>query len=848
MKSVGGSGCGVVRKTCVAQAFLTAHAYPRKHLSVLPNWLALVLLLIVVLPAHAAADVQLTGVVTDPTGAVISGAKVELLRGASVVASTSSDAQGNFQLSAKQAGHYRVRASASGFATQQTAPFYLAPGKPIHHEIALQIGPVAERIVVSATGTAMPDSRVGASISVITPEHLANRLDMLDVLPQVPGVQLSQNGERGALASIFIRGGNSDANKVLLDGVPLNEIGGVVDFGFLATTGVEQAEVLRGPNSVLYGSDAMAGVISLTTRRGTTPRPEINYAFDAGNFNSLHHDGSLGGAFRRLDYLGEFARFDTGNSLPNDTFHNGTWIANLGLALNSTTELRLTGRYTTTAVGQPNQIEFFGIPDDSFLRDQDSYLGLTFQNQTTSRWHNLVRYALTRVRRQNVNPSPTGIPFDDGFGDINFVGLPVTIKGANGFSVSGQGILDFASTYPILSSSTAKRDSVYAQSDYSLGHFLLLGGFRYENERGFSLNSGASTPLHRGNFSYIAEVQGSLGTRAFATVGGSVEDNAVFGVVAIPRASLAFYAMRPRSDGFLNGTRLKFNYGQGIKEPNIFESTESLFGLLSSSPATAPLISQFHIAPIAAERSRSYDFGVEQMAWRGRARLGATFFYNQFTNQIEFVPSTALPLLGVPPAAIPASAFGAFFNSGDTRAMGVETELEFHFGHGLSARGSYTYLDEALEKSSTFDAFDCAQPGQPFCAFNPAFPTIPIGAFSPLIDGRPFRRAPHSGSLSVTYSRPKFSLGVNGIFVSRRDDSTFLSDGFGGNSLLLPNRNLDPGYQKIDLTGTYRLNQRLVFYSVVENTLSQHYDQVIGFPALPLTFRTGFRVTVGGER
>ena len=835
-----------------AQALLPARLGNQKPSAIFCRCLACAGLLAGMVSARAAnGDALVAGVVTDPAGAVISGAKVELLRGATVVAETSTDLRGDFELSAPEAGHYRLRASARGFAEQQSAPFYLAPGKPRRQELALEIGRVAQQIVVSATGTEMPDSRIGASISVITAEQLSDHLDLLQPLAQVPGVQISQNGQRGALASMFMRGGNSDANKVLLDGVPLNEIGGTVHLGLVPTTGIEQVEVLRGPNSVLWGSDAMAGVVSMKTRRGVTPLPEIDYAFDAGNFNTLHHDVSLGGAFGRLDYLGEFSRFDTGNSLPNDTFHNASYIANLGLAINSTTELRLAGRYTTAAAGQPSQIEFFGIPDDSFLRDQDSYLSLAFQNQTTSRWHNLVRYALTRVRRQNVNPSPTGTPFDPfpGFDSgPNFLGLPVTIKGANGFSVTGQGILDFAATYPIVNSSADKRDSLYAQSDYTFNsHLQLLTGFRYENERGFSLNSGVATPVDRGNFSYIAEVQGSLGRRAYATLGGSIEDNAVFGIAAVPRISLTYYAVRPRSDGFLNGTKLKFNYGQGIKEPNLFEATESLFGLLSQLPNGGQLISQFNIRPVASERSRSYDFGFEQLAWNGRARLATTLFSNQFTNQIEFVPGTALPLLGVPALAVPASVFGAFFNSGDTRALGAETELEFHLGHGIAARGSYTYLDEVVERSSSFDAFDCSQPGQPFCAFNPAFPTIPIGAFAPLVGARPFRRAPHTGSLSLNYSRPRFALALNGVFVSRRDDSTFLSDAFGGNTLLLPNRNLDPAYQKIDWSGTYRVNRRLAVYSAVENLVSQRYDQVLGFPAPRLTFRAGFRVTLGGE-
>src|SRR5258708_20154670 len=169
-------------------------------------------------------------------------------------------------------------------------------------------------------------------MSVLSKDWLENKLDVLDTLRFVPGGQIVQAGQRGGQTSFFIRGGNSNADKVLLDGIPMNEIGGVADLGPQATTGVEQIEVLRGPNSSLYGADAMAGVVSLTTRRGTTPLPELSYAFDAGNFNSLRHEASLGGAFRRLDYYGAFSRFDTGNSVPNSTFHNATSVLNLGWA------------------------------------------------------------------------------------------------------------------------------------------------------------------------------------------------------------------------------------------------------------------------------------------------------------------------------------------------------------------------------------------------------------------------------------------------------------------------------------------------------------------------------------
>jgi len=816
---------------------------------------ARIVFLLVVLTMHstlalAADGGSVRGVITDPLGALIAGANVELLQGKQTVATAITDGQGNFQLLAPSPGHYRVRASAAGFAAQESPLLYIGGGRSAQQDLALKIGPVAQEVVVSATGTSLPDSQTGASVSVINADEFANRLDVLEPLRQVPGAQVVQSGQRGTVTSIFLRGGNSNANKVLFDGVPVNEIGGISDFGTLATTGVEQMEVLRGPNSALFGSDAMAGVVNLTTRRGITPLPEIQYAFDGGNFHTQHQDVSLGGAFRRLDYFGEFSRLDTDNSIPNNTFHNATYVANLGVALNAATEVRFTGRFITTARGQPNAIDFFGIPDDSFLRDQDSYLGVTLQNQTTSRWHNLLRYTGARLRRQDVNPSPSGIPFDNGFGfGLNYVGQTVTIRGGNGFTTTGQAILDFGGVYPSLTSSSNKRDSAYFQSDYSFNsHLLGLLAFRYENERGFTLNFGSKTPANRDNFSAIAEVHASLGTRAYVTLGGSVERNAVFGVAAVPRASAAYYLVRPRSGSFFNGTKLRFNYGQGIKEPSIFDATSSLFGLFSQLSNGPQLIRQFGVVPLVAERSRSYDAGLEQLAWHGRAKLAATFFYNQFTNQIEFVPSPALLALGVPAGEVSLAGFGATFNSGDTRTLGAETELEVNLGHGLTARAAYTYLDAVLQHSRSSDAFACLPPNpDPFACFNPAFPTIPIGVFGPLQGSRPFRRAPHSGSFSLGYARGRLSTAFSGTLVSRRDDSTFLSDPFFGNTMLLPNRNLEAAYQRFDWSGNYRLSRRVSLYAIAENLASQHYDQVIGFPALPFTIRGGFKVTLGGE-
>ncbi|MGB9122496.1 MAG: TonB-dependent receptor, partial [Candidatus Angelobacter sp.] len=183
--------------------------------------------------------------------------------------------------------------------------------------------------------------------------------------------------------------------------------------------------------------------------------------------------------------------------------------------------------------------------------------------------------------------------------------------------------------------------------------------------------------------------------------------------------------------------------------------------------------------------------------------------------------------------------FGASINSLATRSLGAESELEVSLGHGFTARAAYTYLDGIVRRSFSSDELSPS--------FNPLFPTIPIGAFSPLVGNRPFNRAPHVGSVYLGYARRKLALALSGNFVARRDSSTFLFDSSFGSTMLLPNRNLAEAYQKIDVSGSYRLNRYIQIYSAIENLASQHYDPAPGFPALPFNFRSGIKVTLGGE-
>src|ERR1700722_12730177 len=803
--------------------------------------LLLLSLLVAPLTALGAEGGTLHGTVTDPLGAVIVSATVELLDGASVAQETKTDAAGDYSFQVHKSARYQVRGIAPTFqATTSNAIFVAASGKA-QVDITLATQTLTQQVTVTATGTPTPEAQVGAAVSVLTADQYRYSTEVQDPIRLVPGAQVTQTGQTGGTTGLSIRGGNTNANKVLIDGVPADDIGGAVEFANIDSVGIAKIEVLREPNSALYGSDALAGVVSLTTARGNTLLPLLTYSGDGGNFNTFRQAGTLGGTFRHFDYYSALARTDTRNSLPFDAFHNLTYAGNFGWTPNTANDLRFTLRKINVASDQPNATLLYGIPEEANIKEQDSYYSGAWNNQSTEKWHNQIRYGGLRLHYNYTDFAGSGIynPEED-----VYLGAPVNIQGANGYSVSGQAIFQYGasygSTYPNYYFAPSKRDFVYAQTDYRINaHIVALCAFKYEAERGSTLTpGGAPTAIERGNYSYTVQLAGDLWNRLYYTVGSGLEDNGLFGFAATPRASLAYYLFRPSNRSWLSGTKLNFSFGKGIKEPSIYYQSISLYDILAPLPNGSQLIKQYHVSPIGAETSRTYDGGVDQQFWNGRGRMTVTYFHNEFTNGVEFVPQSALLALGFPAAADPAVEFGAAINSQAFRAQGVEIATEYKVGSHLFARGGYTYLDAVVQQSFSSESLP---------TYNPDFPNIPIGAFSPLVGARPFRDAPHSGYFGLTYNQSRWYGSFTGTLVGRRDDSDYLTDAEFGNSLLLPNRNLDGAYQRLELGGGYQVTHAITAYTDIQNLLSQHYSEAFGYPALPFTVRAGLKISFGGE-
>ena len=789
--------------------------------------------------AHA---VVVRGTVTDPLGAVIIGARVQLVQGTSVVAFSRSQVDGTFEIRSSAKGRFRLLTSAATFTPGVGDDFYGGTTDVVSKNVVLEISSVTESVTVTATGIPTPIQQASAPVSLISAGNLTTRIDISDEMRLAPGIQIVQQGQIGGVTSLFVRGGNSTANKVLIDGITAEDVGGTFDLGTVAQTAIASIETYRGPNSVLYGSDAGASVVSVRTPRGDSIRPLLIYTGDGGTFQTYRNQGEISGTHQRIDYYGAFGRLDTSNDLPLDKYHSATAAANLGYNLTPGIQARFTLRNAVSATGLPGAHDFFGVSDDGKQSDQDLYSGLTLESRTNDdRWHNLVRYGITRKREQERQYGNQGTPVtSDGF--TEYFGNVVTIRGANGYTATGQ-----TSFFTPNDDSASNRDELYFQSDYAFHRrFTGLFGFRYENERGSFIDTDffENEKIKRTNYEYTLQFQGDVKNRFFYSAGGAIEKNHLYGIAGTPRIGLAYVPVRIANRRF-RGTKLRASAATGVQEPTLALEFASLYTavLTNGDPADLAL---YNIHQGGAERSRSYDVGVDQNILGEKLVFKAGYFHNVFDHQLEGVDYNGLQQYFGLSATLADSIYEAYTNSLAFRAQGAETEIEWQAMKHLFVRGGYTYLDSVVKQSFAADAANAAN-GMP--TTNPNLPGIAIGATSPLVGARPFRRPPHTGFFSAQYTDKHFAAGIKGALASRSDDSTFLSfsDINGGNTLLLPNRDLDFGYAKLDANLSFVASHHLTVYTELNNLLSQQHIGPIGYPALPFTVRGGIRYRFGGE-
>src|SRR3984957_7420341 len=319
-------------------------------------------LVFVFVSGAAASAANLKVKVIDPQSAAVVDAQVLLLRAgeAAVLSAQSTSAEGTVIFRASDSGKYQIKVLAPGFAVQVAD----VPARAEEVSIQLRLATASETVVVSATRTPVPGEAAGADVDTLNNEQLTVMQPVAadDGVRFLPGAVVNTAGQRGGLSSLFVRGGDSTYNKVIVDGVTINEPGGTFDFGTLPLTEGSRMEFVRGAQSTLYGSDAMTSVVQVWTRTGSTPIPEFRFGADGGNFGTANGYASLAGARGRFDYNVFGSQYYTNGQGINDFYSDSLQGANIGMAINNDVALRVRLRHSNSHTGIPGEWDFNGDP------------------------------------------------------------------------------------------------------------------------------------------------------------------------------------------------------------------------------------------------------------------------------------------------------------------------------------------------------------------------------------------------------------------------------------------------------------------------------------------------------
>jgi vitamin B12 transporter len=519
-------------------------------------------------------------------------------------------------------------------------PAYAAQGQGEKEKV--QVG----EVVVTATRLETPVREVASSMTVITGQEIEQegKTEVLEVLRDEPALDVVRTGGPGGVTSIFIRGADSDQTLVLIDGIEVNDpiFNRAFDFANLAADNIERIEVLRGPQSTIYGSEAMGGVINIITRRGGG-KPRLTLSGEAGSFDTYRLASSLSGGYGPLDYSlgaswldtkGISAASEKDGNKERDGHQNATLSARLGIKPAEALRLDLTARYTDSE----KDIDNFGGPggdDPNHVFETRQLLvragaGLTLLEGL---WEQQLGLSLTDYdsdERNDPDPDHPGESLRSSF------------------------------------------DSTLLKADWQHNLYLhetntLTLGLEADEERGES-SVASQSPFgpYTSEFaeetartkSAYAEDQIKLWDRLFSTVGVRLDDHDQFGSKVTYRVTAAYIVKE-------TGTKLKATYGTGFKAPTLFQ----LFDPTNGNPDLAP------------EASTGFDAGVEQVLWEDRLAFGATYFANDFEDLIEFV------LLD------PVAFTGTFRNVSKAESRGVEVFASLSPTERLAFRADYTYMD-----------------------------------------------------------------------------------------------------------------------------------------------------------
>ncbi len=511
-------------------------------------------------------------------------------------------------------------------------------------------------VVVTATRLPLDRKALPTPVTVLSGRELRDRgvRTVADALRAVPGATVVRSGGTGSQTSVFLRGGESDYVQVLVDGVPINDPGGSVDFAGLSTDQVERIEVVRGPVSVLYGTDAVSGVIHIMTRRGSG-RPVVSAEAIAGSGRQTHGGDRYGtydleaavtGSAAALSYSLGAGREHSGGLYPLNNQHDlTTGTLRLGWT-------PLPGADVVVSSRISDGRSHFPTDGAGALVDENAYLDRRLWTSSVEAGWSLGDRVDARVQAGLVVRDQASVDEQDGPSDTDGV---------------------FASTLEF----RGTRSLLDARVNARLLRSTLTGGIAWESadaSTSYTSQSAlgsfdASAPFDRSTTAYYLQLLSAPVSGLHLTLGGRIDDSETYGAFATYRIGAALTLLR--------GTRARAAIGRGFREPTFAESFGSGFGDLGNRG-------------LEPERSRSREVGLEQEV--GPATLAATWFDQRFDGLIQYTFS--------PPAAGDPN----YYNVGAARSRGLELEARAARGR-WSGAVSYVYLEtEVLDPGLASDA------------------------------------------------------------------------------------------------------------------------------------------------
>jgi vitamin B12 transporter len=452
-------------------------------------------------------------------------------------------------------------------------------------------------VVVTGTQVAVPVSELPSAITVIDREEIESRqiTDVQELLRTVPGLSVTQSGSRGGQTSVFPRGGNANYSLVLIDGVPVNNAGGAFDFSDLTTDNIERIEVIRGPQSALYGSNAIGGVIQIFTRRGRGPL-QGDVSLTGGSFNTFEGRGAVSGGSERFGGSLGVGYVSTSGHLPiNNDYRDFTISSGLDYQPIEALKLAFSARYSDSHFEFPTEVggdRFSPLDPDQFQDRQRLLLSLRTTHAITRWWEQALLLGYHR------NDSLFRDPFNP----------PIDFADSRTDSEEQRFFLNYFW-------------NVLLPEWYQVGTTWTLGIEAQRetlDQRSTFGTTTTSVDPSRTQLGYYTQLLFNWRKQATLLAGVRVEDSSVFGVDTNPRVAASYTLPWLQ-------TKLRGGYATGIRAPSFIEN----FGTGAPTAIGNP-----NLKP---EQSESWEIGLDQPLFDGRALITATYFANTYKDLINFV-------------------------------------------------------------------------------------------------------------------------------------------------------------------------------------------------------------------